>query len=97
MVKSLGEVKRRLSTFETPLLVRTLGSYETLFNVLEPDELVELVAKKWFETLGEVPMDLVLKYAKNPFGEIRLAGLGVLLSISKQKWGQELIRNTPGK
>lgn len=95
-METLREVTRRINTFETPLLVRTLDGLQTLFNVLEPDELVEAIARKWFDVLGEVPMDFVMKYARNPFGEIRLAGLGVMLSISKQKWGQDFIKNTPG-
>lgn len=91
-------IRKKIISFPTPLCVRTLNNIETLLRVKEADERVECITKKWFDTLDEeVAMDFVLKYAKNPFDEIRQAGLSILLPVSEQKWGQNYIKNTAGK
>lgn len=51
---------------------------------------------KWFKQLGDNFIDKVVSYAKNPFGEIRLAGLSVLFALAPQQWGQEAIQQVPG-
>lgn len=54
------------------------------------------ITEKWYRLLGAEPMELIAKYAKNPFAELRLAGLGILNALAGQPWGQEAIRNSPG-
>lgn len=46
---------------------------------------------------GDDPMEVVVRYAKNPFSDIRLAGLSILQAIAEQPWGQDEIKNVPGK
>lgn len=46
--------------------------------------------------MGDNVIEKIVTYAKNPFGEIRFAGLGVLLSLANQQWGQEVIQHVPG-
>jgi 26S proteasome non-ATPase regulatory subunit 5 len=42
-------------------------------------------------------MELVMSVCRQPFIELRLAGLQVLQVLAEQPWGQESINNTPGK
>lgn len=90
-------IRNKIVSFPTPLCVRTLNNIETLLGTDDKDERIEEIMKKWFETLDDVPMDFVLKYGKNPFDEIRQAGLSILLPLSKQKWGLIYMKNTAGK
>lgn len=54
------------------------------------------ITERWYRLLGADPMEIISKYAKNPFFDLRSAGLGILHAIAGQPWGQEDIKNTPG-
>lgn len=96
MDRAICILRDRLVSFPTPLRVRALNCFENLLRLSAPSERAEDVTRKWFYLLGDIPMDLVLKYAKNPFLELRLSGMGIINAISVQLWGQECIKNTPG-
>lgn len=96
MIQMFHFIKNKIVSFQTPLCVRALNVIENLLKITDYDARVEDITKKWFDTLDDVPMDFTLKYAKNPFVDIRLAGLGILISLTTHKWGQEYIKNYPG-
>lgn len=88
-------ISSKLGTFPTEVTIRTLKCIECLLNT--DDLQLSPVSQKWFSALGENAMEnIVLKYSKNPFSELRMGGLSIILSISNQIWGQEKIRDTPG-
>lgn len=87
------------TSFPTDIKVRALTCLEHLLGVVDNDEddvSITTITRKWYNFIDDKPIDVILNYAKNPFGEFRLAGFGVLSSIARQLWGQEVIRDTPG-
>ncbi|XP_060524269.1 26S proteasome non-ATPase regulatory subunit 5 [Cylas formicarius] len=89
-------ISKMLGSLPTELKISALNCIENLLHVSEHKDNIELTTKRWFHALGENPMEIVLRYAKNPFLELKLAGLGVLKAVAGQLWGQETIKNTPG-
>lgn len=80
----------------TELKIRILKTIEILLTVEDRTSNVSTITYKWFKQTGENFIDKIVSYAKNPFGEIKLAGLGVLLAMAAQQWGQEIIQQVPG-
>ncbi|XP_044745627.1 26S proteasome non-ATPase regulatory subunit 5 [Coccinella septempunctata] len=90
-------ISSKLGTFPTEITVRALKCIENLLSTDENNLRVQFISQKWFSALGPNAMtNIILKYAKNPFFELRIAGLSVINSISNQIWGQEVIQDTPG-
>ncbi|XP_066248492.1 26S proteasome non-ATPase regulatory subunit 5 [Euwallacea similis] len=87
-------ISKLLPSLPTETRIRALNCIENLLCDSRLD--IMQITEKWFRLLGAEPMEIITKYAKNPFSELRLAGLGVLNAISGQIWGQEAIKNTPG-
>lgn len=86
-----------LSSLPMEVRLRALNCLENLLKVEEKTNEIMKITRKWYTLFGDDPMEIILRYAKNPFSEIKLAGLGILQAIAEQQWGQEEIRNTPGK
>ncbi|XP_045470633.1 26S proteasome non-ATPase regulatory subunit 5-like [Harmonia axyridis] len=90
-------ISEKLGSFPTEITVRALKCIESLLSIDEEHIQISPISKKWFSSLGENAMTkIVMKYTENPFSELRIAGLSIILSISNQVWGQEIIRDTPG-
>lgn len=87
-------IAKLLPSLPTDIRIRALSCIENLLRDARVDTMQ--LTEKWFHLLGPEPMDVISKYAKNPFVELRLAGLGILNAIACQLWGQEAIKNTPG-
>lgn len=53
----------------------------------------------WFDSLGPQTQTMaqVKDMGQQPFPEIKLAVLFVLLVLSEQPWSQQYINNTPGQ
>lgn len=96
MVKALSTVAKRIPTFPTEIKVRAMSCLECLINAEDNDNRVSTITEKWFKVIDSNPMDFLLTYCRNPFVELRIAGFGILNSVSKQQWGQNTIRGTPG-
>lgn len=82
----------------TELRVRGINCIENMIRVDLKDQNNNIcsLVQSWFSALCDEPLNMFVKYAQNPFIEIRCAGLGVLHALSEQQWGQELIKNCPG-
>lgn len=100
LVHKVGRVLPILATLlgslPTELKIRALKTLESLLNVQDITSKASTITFKWFRLLGENFIEKIVSYAKNPFGEIRLAGLGVLFALASQQWGQEAIQQVPG-
>ena len=53
-------------------------------------------SRKWFNTLHTNMLPTMMSIAKQPFTDLRLAGLGVLLAIAPFEWGQREFHSHPG-
>ncbi|KAJ8938792.1 hypothetical protein NQ314_011328 [Rhamnusium bicolor] len=93
---AIKTIVKLLTSYPTEVRVRALSCLENLLRVEELKTDIIQITRKWYGLFGDDPMELVLRYAKNPFTEIRLAGLGLLHAIAEHQWGQEEIKSTPG-
>lgn len=89
-------ISKLLPSLPTEIRIKALNCFEKLLHVEEYRNEVSSIARKWYNLFGDKPMDLILRYAKNPFPDIRLAGFGVLKAVSEHYWGQADIKNTIG-
>lgn len=96
MSKLLPSIVEKLNKLPNELKIRALNCLENIIQVNTNDGRVTAITKKWYSCLEENPIEFILKYAKNPFSEIRIAGLGILNALATQVWGQEVIKNAPG-
>ncbi|KAJ8944688.1 hypothetical protein NQ318_015896 [Aromia moschata] len=93
---AIKTIVKLLTSYPTEIRIRALNCLENLLRVNDPKIDTMQIARRWFELFGDDPMQLIIRYAKNPFSETKLAGLGMLQAIAEQQWGQEYIKNTPG-
>lgn len=96
MERVLPMIANSLGSLPTELKIRALHMIKILLKVEDKTSKASNLTFKWFKQFGDNFIDKIVSYAKNPFEEIRLAGLGVLLSLSSQQWGQEAIQQVPG-
>lgn len=85
-----------LGSLPTELKIRALKTIENLLQVEDVAGKASSFARKWFRLMGDNFIEKIVSYAKNPFGEIRIGGLGVLFALASQQWGQEVIQQVPG-
>ncbi|XP_050513208.1 26S proteasome non-ATPase regulatory subunit 5 [Diabrotica virgifera virgifera] len=93
---ALKTIMKLLSSFPTEIKLRALKCIENLLSASGTQPIVSQITMKWFSLLTDQPMEVIVKYAKNPFTEIKLAGLGIIQIMASQQWGQEEIKNSPG-
>ncbi|KAJ8919045.1 hypothetical protein NQ315_016951 [Exocentrus adspersus] len=96
MTYAIKTIVKLLTSFPTEVRLRALNCLENLLTVEEHKNDILQITRKWYGLFGDDPMEVILRYAKNPFSELKLAGLGILRAIAEQQWGQEEIHNTPG-
>lgn len=95
--EAIRTIVSRIVSLPTELKVRALKAIENLLRIDNIASQAAAITLKWYKIMGDNIIDKIVSYAKNPFGEIRCAGLGVLGSLALQQWGQEIIQSVPGK
>ncbi|KAF7268906.1 hypothetical protein GWI33_018008 [Rhynchophorus ferrugineus] len=93
---AIKTVSSRLSSIPTDIKIRALSCLESLLRVTDNNNEITSLTHEWYSFIGANPMDVILRYAKNPFSELRLSGLGILNALANQTWGQEAIKNSAG-
>ncbi|XP_030752120.1 26S proteasome non-ATPase regulatory subunit 5-like [Sitophilus oryzae] len=93
---AIKNISSKLSSLPTETRIRALNCLENLLRVVDNNNEIVSLSREWYGIIDTDPMDIILRYAKNPFSELKVAGLGILNSIAGQEWGQECIKNTPG-
>ncbi|CAH1967118.1 unnamed protein product [Acanthoscelides obtectus] len=93
---AIKTIVKLLPSLPTEVRVRALNCLESLIRVAERKNDMLQITRKWYQAFGDEPMEVILRYAKNPFSEIKLAGLDLLHAVASHQWGQEEIKNTPG-
>lgn len=94
-MKTIGEVIQRMPT---ALRIRGLNNLVPILDVrkAEQDNRILSLTKLWFDSLGDDPLSIIVAICRQPFADIRQAGLEVLVVIGSQVWGQEYISAYPG-
>lgn len=94
-LKKIAEIVQRMPT---DLRIRGLNNLVLILQVkkIEQDNRILSLTKMWFDSLCDDSMDMIVAICRQPFADIRQAGLEVLAVISSQVWGQEYISTHPG-
>ncbi|KMQ92678.1 26s proteasome non-atpase regulatory subunit 5-like protein [Lasius niger] len=94
-LKKIAEIVQKMPT---PLRVRGLNNLALILEVKrdEQDNRILSLTKLWFDSLCDDPLGMIVTICRQPFADIRKAGLEVLAVIASQVWGQEYISTHPG-
>ncbi|KAL0106690.1 hypothetical protein PUN28_015323 [Cardiocondyla obscurior] len=94
-LKKIAEIVQRMPT---ALRIRGLNNLALILEVKRPhqDNRILSLTKLWFDSLCDDPLGMIVGICRQPFADIRQAGLEVLAVISLQVWGQEYISIYPG-
>ncbi|XP_003699936.1 26S proteasome non-ATPase regulatory subunit 5 [Megachile rotundata] len=94
-LKKIAEVIQRMPT---ELRIRGLNNLALILDVpkAEQDNRILSLTKSWFDALCSDPMGMIVGICRQPFADIRQAGLEVLVVLASQVWGQEYISSCPG-
>ncbi|RZB38997.1 26S proteasome non-ATPase regulatory subunit 5 [Asbolus verrucosus] len=93
---AIKTITKSLPSMPTEIKVRGLNCLENLLHIVDYNNQITMITRKWYSLIDDNPIDFIWNYAKNPFFELRVAGFGILHAMSEQTWGQEVIKNTPG-
>ncbi|KAL6265110.1 hypothetical protein P5V15_005200 [Pogonomyrmex californicus] len=95
VLKKIAEIIKEMPT---DLRIRALNSLALILKVNkdEQDNKILLLTKQWFNSLCDDPLGMIVAICRQPFADIRRAGLEVLAVISSQVWGQIYISTYPG-
>lgn len=63
------------------------------------DHRVTLMTREWFRTINKETgsMETLFDMCKNPFPDIKLAGLSLLDAVCQHLWGEQEIGSVPGR
>ncbi|CAL7947864.1 unnamed protein product [Xylocopa violacea] len=94
-LKKITEVIQRMPT---TLRIRGLNNLALILDVqkTEQDNRILSLTKSWFDSMCDDPMGMIVAICRQPFADIRQAGLEVLAVLAFQLWGQEYISSYPG-
>lgn len=94
-LKKIAEIVQRMPT---SLRIHGLYCLALILEVKsdEQDNRILSLTKLWFDSLCDDPLDMIVSICRQPFTDIKTAGLKVLMEISSQVWGQEYISIHPG-
>lgn len=94
-LKKISEVIQRMPT---ALRIRGLENLSRILDIKksEQDNRILSLTKSWFDSLCDDPMNMIMSICRQPFADIRQAGLEVLAVVASQVWGQEYISYFPG-
>ncbi|XP_069676870.1 26S proteasome non-ATPase regulatory subunit 5 isoform X4 [Periplaneta americana] len=97
MDQTMKKLAHKISNLPTELRVRAMNTVANLLQLKLPDQNSQSLAitKSWFEKMAVNPMELIMSVCRQPFTELRLAGMQVLQVLAEQQWGQECINSTP--
>ncbi|XP_076285992.1 26S proteasome non-ATPase regulatory subunit 5 [Lasioglossum baleicum] len=94
-LKKIADVIQKMPT---ALRIRGLENLALILDVKrsEQDNRILSLTKSWFDCLCDQPLGVIVGICRQPFADIRQAGLEVLAVIAAQTWGQEYISVFPG-
>ncbi|XP_012232422.1 26S proteasome non-ATPase regulatory subunit 5 [Linepithema humile] len=98
MVGALKKIAEIVQRMPTDLRIRGLNNLALILEVkqVNQDNRILSLTKLWFDSLCDDPLSMIVAICRQPFADIRQAGLEVLAVISSQVWGQEYISVYPG-
>ena len=86
-----------ITSASSDVRIRTLGAVSMLMSCKEENSTFEgSKSREWFDLLHSSIFPTLISIVKQPFADIRAAGLKLLLTIAQWEWGQREMHNQPG-
>ncbi|CAD1469938.1 unnamed protein product, partial [Heterotrigona itama] len=94
-LKKIAEIIQRMPT---ALRIRGLNNLALILGVqkAEQDNRILSLTKSWFDSMCDDPLGMIVALCRQPFADIRQAGLEVMVVLASQVWSQEYISSYPG-
>ncbi|XP_017881205.1 26S proteasome non-ATPase regulatory subunit 5 [Ceratina calcarata] len=98
MPSALRKIAEVIQRMPTTLRIRGLESLALILDVPKPeqDNRILSLTKSWFDSMCDDPLGMIVALCRQPFADIRQAGLQVLAVLASQVWGQEYVSSYPG-
>ena len=93
VLKKLGEL---LDNAPSSVRCRTLGCVKMLLSCEEDCGWEHSVSRQWMLEMHPCFFPLLLSVVRQPFADLRLAGLAVMLELGGWEWGQREMQTCPG-
>ena len=95
VLKHLGEI---ISSSRSEVRVRCLQSLAVVFRCEEgmEEDGGAIQNREWFHLISPNLLSLVIRFLKQPFQDLRSAGLSLLLSLAPHEWAQREMQQQPG-
>lgn len=95
--EALKRLGNYIASGETRLRTRTLGAVAMLLSCKEENCSWEASkSREWFDSLHPQIFPTLMAITRQPFVDLRTAGLKLLLSLAPWEWGQREMHNHPG-
>ena len=95
VLRKLGEF---ISSSSSVIKCRSLRAVTMMVSCVEDCHLEheQSISRKWFAEIHPNLLQLMLSTVKQPFADLRLAGLALIVELSTQEWGQRQLQACPG-
>jgi 26S proteasome non-ATPase regulatory subunit 5 len=95
MQKTLKSID--LANYSTDLKIRAINCLSNVFFCADIDNQIASITQSWFQTISpSQDLTFVMNLCRNPFPELKMAGLDLLKSIVRHQWGQLAVLQTGG-
>lgn len=93
VLHKLGEL---IAVSSTEIRCRSLGAIKMMVSCNEDSNWEVSISRQWFAKIHHHLLQLLLSIVRQPFADLRLAGLVVLVELSAREWGQKEMQACPG-
>lgn len=93
VLRKLGEL---IAISSSEIRCRSLRAVKMMVSCKEDCDWEVSVSKRWFAKIHQHLFQLLLSIVRQPFADLRLAGLMVVAELSSQEWGQREMQASPG-
>ena len=94
VLNQLGQILA--SSAPSVVRCRVLQAVSSMVSCVEDSNGQESTSKQWFTYIHPQLFKLLLSVARQPFADLRLSGLMVLIEMAAWEWGQREMQSSPG-
>lgn len=93
VLSKLGEL---IAVSPSEIRCRSLRAVKMMVSCKEDCDWELSISKQWFAKIHKQLFQLLLSIVRQPFADLRLAGLMVFVELAVQEWGQREMQACPG-
>lgn len=95
-VKVLCKLGELIAVSSSAIRCRSLAVVSMMVSCQEDCNWEVSTSRQWFTKIHHHFLQLLLSIVRQPFADLRLAGLAVLVELSAHEWGQREMQQYPG-